>query len=155
MASVNSIQSVGNFTATYSNPAALFLGGATISLQGFKLEDTFVNTDQALDNSKVVPLVNGGVITLVNGNKAGRLTINAIHFSADPLQGDLPLIAQTLQGLALSVGGVLRFTTGLNGTDDPITFFGVTIARVPPLILMGNDVPPYPCILDYQTWERV
>jgi hypothetical protein len=152
---VNSIQSVGNFTATYSNLAAAFLAGLTVSLQGFKLEDVFVTSEQELDNAKNVPLVNGGVITLVNAQKAGKLTINATHFSSDPTQGDFVLIAQLLQSAALSVGGLLRFTTGLNGSNDPITFFGVTIARVPPIMLAGNDVPAYPVVVAYQSWDRI
>lgn len=155
MAGVNSIQSVGQFTATYFNAGATFLGGSVIGLQGFKLEDTFISANQQMDNSKVICLVDGGAISLVNFVKAGKITINSLHFSTNPLDGDFVLIAQTLQALALSTGGILRFTTTLNGQVDPITFFGVTVANVPPLTLMGNDVPTYPVQLNYMDWKRV
>ena len=151
----NSVQSVGQFTAVISALPLSVCGVAALSLQGFKLEDTFVTADQAMDNSKVIPLVNGGAISLVNNNKAGTLTIRATHFSALITDGDLYLLALQMQSLGLSVGVNLRFTTGLQGVDDPITFYGVTIARVPPIIIMGNDVAVYDVKLNYQTWAKI
>ena len=155
MPGTNVVQSVGSFTATYANSALSLLGGATIAMKGFKLEDTFVTSDQELDNAKNVPLVDGGVITLVNSQKAGRITINALHFSDDPLQGDITALGLALQDAALSVGGVIRFTSEFNGVVSAITFFNVTLARVPPIMIAGNDIPTYPVVFAYQYWQKV
>ncbi len=152
------VQSVGNFTATFRHP--LILSNAAISLKGFKLEDTFVTSAQQMDNSKLVPLVDGGTVTLTNSMRAGRVTINALRVTnsiTDPTTGDLPLIAMTLQGLSDNVGGTLVFSypVTLNGTDvtQTITFHYVTVVTVPPLIMAGNDIIVYPVVLNYAYYD--
>lgn len=154
----NIIQSVGDFTATFLTPLGVF-GGAVgapmaIPLQGFRLDDVFINTAQMIDNSKRVPLVDGGTIALTNRIKAGQVTINAAHISENYLDGDLPLICTMLQGVADSLGGILRITYGFNGQMTSIDFLSVILVSIPPLILAGNDVPTYPCVLSYADFIR-
>jgi hypothetical protein len=138
-------------------------------LKGFKLEDVFVHTDQLLDNSKMIPLVDGGTCTITNALLAGRITINALRV-ANPasggysgqtftdLSGDLILIANFLQALGDWTGGSLTLTysvgaSGVGGTAG-ITFNAVTVARCPPAIIAGNDLPVYPVVLNYASFTR-
>jgi hypothetical protein len=103
-------------------------------------------------NSKNVPLVNGGVMTLINSQLAGKITFNCVHFSTDPNQGDIPTIARLLLAAAISQGGSIRITTQINGTTDAITFNGVTAESVPPYMIAGNDVVTIPVTFNYQSW---
>jgi len=148
------IQTVGNFTSIFSHP--LILAAAQITLKGFKLEDTFVSAAQSMDNSKRIPLVDGGTIAITNAVLAGILTINALRVSKtmNIADGDLPLIATTLQGLADSVGGTLTLSYGFLAATESITFHDVTVVSCPPIILAGNDVPVYPVMLGYSHFTR-
>jgi len=143
---VNSVQTVGNFTATFTHP---LLGGTAISLQGFKQDQQFFDSIQIMDNSKVIALVGGSTATLTNAVKAGTFTFNCVRISTDILQGDVVLIALTLQSLADSTGGLLRITYGLNGGTEAITYTQCTLKTVPPLKLAGNDLPDYPVVFNY------
>jgi hypothetical protein len=164
---VNFVQTVGNFAASFLHP--LVLGGTPITLKGFKLEDVFVHTDQLLDNSKMIPLVDGGTCTITNALLAGRLTINALRVanpasggytgqSFTDLSGDLILIANFLQALGDWTGGslTLSFSVGASGvgSTEGITFNAVTVARCPPAIFAGNDLPVYPVVLNYTSFTR-
>jgi len=152
----NIIQTVGDFTAVLTHP---MLGGSltsplSVALQGFRLDDVFLNTAQMIDNAKRVPLVDGGTIALTNAIRAGQLTINAAHISQNYLDGDLPLICSMLQSYADSVGGQLRISYGFNGGQASLTFIKVVMVSCPPIILAGNDVPTYPCVLSYADYIR-
>jgi hypothetical protein len=154
----NVIQSVGDFTAIFNSPLTLFGGtglaggGVGIPLQGFRLDDVFINTAQMLDNAKRVALVDGGTIALTNKIKAGQITINAAHMSNLYQDGDLPLICTMLQGAADSLGALLTISYGFNGMTCTVTFYSVIFVSCPPLILAGNDVPTYPCVFSYATY---
>lgn len=152
----NTVQTTGGFTAIFTHP--LIAAGAAIPLKGFKLEDTFIHTDQLLDNSKLIPLVDGGTVTITNAMIAGKLTINALRVSTNYLDGDLIIICNTLQALGDYVGGQLKLTYGfsVNGSsnNDSITFNGVTVARCPPAIIAGNDLPVYSVVLNYANFVR-
>ena len=163
----NFVQTVGNFVATFSH--LLILGKTPITLKGFKLEDVFVHTDQLLDNSKMIPLVDGGTCTITNALLAGRLTINAMRVanpasggyvgqSFTDLSGDLILIANFLQALGDSTGGslTLSYSVGADGVGSTagITFNWITVARCPPAIIAGNDLPIYPVVFNYASFTR-
>ena len=163
----NMVQTVGNFIASFSHP--LVAAGAAISLKGFKLEDVFVHTDQLMDNSKLIPLVDGGTVTITNAMLAGRVTINALRVgnpasggfigtSFSDLSGDLVLIANFLQALGDNTGGTLTLSWGIGITGQQatakITFSAVTVARCPPAIIAGNDLPVYPVVLNYASYLR-
>ena len=134
-------QSVGEFTASLVHPNVA--AGAAIALTGFKLESTMLDGVQLMDNSKVIALVNGDTVTLTNTVKAGTLTWTCIPSSFDPATGDIVAISQLLQSVGDSNGGTLRVTFGLNGMTFSITFLGVTMKKVPPIRIAGNDIPDY------------
>ena len=163
----NFVQTVGNFNAAFSHP--LVLAGAAINLKGFKLEDVFVHTDQLMDNSKMIPLVDGGTVTITNSVLAGRITINALRvgnpqsggFSGQTfsdLSGDFILIANFLQALGDNVGGTLTLSWGVSVSGKPFTanvsFSTVIVARCPPAIIAGNDLSVYPIVLNYASYMR-
>lgn len=156
MAGTNAVQTVGNFVATFSHPSVL--DGAQITLKGFKLEDTFISTAQAIDNSKLIPLVDGGTVTITNPIRAGKLTINALRITnaLTPASGDMVLIASALQeaGVADSAGGTIKFSFGFNGVQETITFNTVTLVSCPPITLAGNDLPVYPVVWNYASFNR-
>ena len=152
MAAIHSVQAVGDFSAAFSHP--LLLGGTFQTLTGFKMEGDILNTAQIMDNSKVVPLLNGNSITITNNNKSGTMTFNACKLSGDIAQGDITEIATFLIGQGDSQGGTLRISFGLNGQTYGITFFAVTVKTAPPLKVAGNDIPDYGIEFLYGTYER-
>ena len=154
----NSVQTVGGFNPTLVHP--LINAGAQVNLKGFKLEDVFVHTDQLMDNSKMIPLVDGGVCVITNAMLAGRLTINCLRVGLSTLEtpnvyGDLILISNYLQGLGDSVGGTLTLNYKVNALSVQVQFLGVTVARCPPAIIAGNDLPVYPVVLNYCSYTRM
>jgi len=153
---VNSIQTVGDFTAVFSHPLIAPNGvpGAQQVLKGFKLDDTFFTSGQLIENSKLVALVNGDTVTLTNTIKAGRLTINALRVGDTVESGDMIWIASLLQGAADNVGGMITISFGFNGAQETLSFLGVTLVSCPPIILAGNDLPPYPVVWNYGTYTR-
>jgi hypothetical protein len=156
MAGSNSVQTVGDFTAVFSHPLIAPNGsqGAQQVLKGFKLDDTFFTSSQLIENSKVIALVNGDTVTLTNAVKAGRLTVNALRVGDTVESGDIIWIATLLQGAADAVGGVLTLSFGFNGAQETITFYTVTLVSCPPIILAGNDLPPYPVVWNYSRYTR-
>jgi hypothetical protein len=154
MPPLDTVQSVGTgFTATFSHP--LILAGAAISLQGFKLDSDFIDMVQLMDNSKVQALVGGGTATITNSVKAGSATFNSVRVSTNLADGDVVLIATTLQGLGDSVGGQIRITNGLNGSTDAITLIKVVVKSCPLLKLAGNDLAVYPVVFNYADFARI
>ena len=153
----NSVQTVGGFNPTFVHP--LLNAGAQVNLKGFKLEDVFVHNDQLMDNSKMIPLVDGGVCVITNAMLAGRLTINCLRVGGSTLEtpnvyGDLILMANYLQSIGDSSGGNLTLSYKVNGLPVTIQFLAVTVARCPPAIIAGNDLPVYPVILNYCSYVR-
>lgn len=147
---INTVQTVGNFSASFVHP--LIAGGAAITLQGFKLEETFLTTAQQVMNSKIIPTVGGGSSTLTNQVKVGKLTINCMRVSDNILDGDVPLICQALQNVADSTGGALRLSWQINGQVTAITF-QIFLESCPPIIMAGNDLPDYPAVFNYSTFS--
>lgn len=146
------IQTVGDFTAILNHP--LVAGGVSISLKGFKLDDTFVTAAQDMDNSKRIALVDQGTVAITNAMKMGKITFNAVRVSQNFLDGDLILIANLLQSLADNVGGLLRISYGFAGVTESVTFLGIALVSAPPLVLAGNDLPTYPIVFGYSDFVR-
>lgn len=144
----NTVQSVGN--STYSFSHALINGGVSVNLTGIKLEGTYFKARQIVDNSKMVPLVDGSVSTLTNTIRAGVATITVINQNLDIASGDLVAIARALQLLGDSIGGQLRVATTVNGQTKARTYFGMTLKVFDDNMLAGNDLPEYPIEFNYQ-----
>jgi hypothetical protein len=124
-----------------------------VSLTGFKLEGNFLSTAQLLDNSKIVPLLNGDTITVTNTNKSGSLSFSATRASGSLEQGDIVAISHKLLDLGDGNGGTLVASYTLNGKTFKVTFYGVTVKSAPPLNLMGNDVPDYSVEWNYGDYK--
>jgi hypothetical protein len=148
----NTIQSLGNFTATIVSP--LLLAGTAINLKGQKLETTFIQTDQLIENSKMIPLVNNETATITNSQTAGRITFSNIQTDGTIEGGDLTVIASTLVALGDSNGSEITISYARNGATIRITFNGCTVAKAPPLLLAGNDLPDYQIIFNYSSFVR-
>jgi hypothetical protein len=147
MAKIHSVQSVGDFTASFTHP--LINGGAVTSLTGFKMEGDIVNTAQLMDNSKVIPLLNGDSITITNNNTSGTATFSACKLTGDTTKGDVTAIASALQKIGDNVGGTLRLSFGMNGGTYSMTFVTCTVKTCPPLKVAGTDIPDYAVEFNY------
>jgi hypothetical protein len=148
----HSVQAVGDFTSVFSHP--LVLGGLAIAMTGFKLEGEILDTTQLIENSKVVPLLNGSSITITNNNKSGTIKYNCCKHSGSLERGDITEIAGALLSVADSQGGTIRISFGLNGQTYAITFIAVTVKTCPPLKVSGNDVPDYGIEFNYADWVK-
>ena len=160
------VQAVGNFTVKYtstvlgtlkandSNYAAITVdnnNNGSIFLTGFKLESMIVSAEQQIDNAKVVPLVNGDSITLVNVCKAGVLAFNASRTAGGIQGGDCVAVFDYVRSQG-DVGGRLQISWVMNGKHRSVIFAGVCIKQCPPLALAGNDVPDYNVQLTYSNY---
>lgn len=156
------VQAVGNFSALYTSKVLQTLKNSdpdkysnitngSIYLTGFKLESVLVSADQQIDNSKVVPLINGDSITLTNICKAGTLSFNASRTAGTMNDGDCISIFDYVRSQG-DTGGVLEFSWLMNGAVHRMIFSGVCVRRVPPLNLAGNDVPDYNVQLTYSNY---
>lgn len=164
------IQNVGNFSILYTSTALGSVAGLTISgvtysgitkksdgsgsvyLTGFKLESVIVSAEQQIDNSKVVPLVNGDSITLTNLCKAGTLSLTASRTAAGLNGGDAASVFDFVRSQG-DDGGTLEISWRMNSKDHKMIFSGVCVQRCPPLNLAGNDVPEYPITLTYSNYS--
>lgn len=157
------VQAVGNFSARYTSKVLKTLAesapdeysnitNGSVYLTGFKLESILVSADQQIDNSKVVPLINGDSITLTNICKAGTLSFNASRTAGNLNDGDCVSIFDYVRSQG-DTGGVLEFSWLMNGATHRMIFSGVCVRRVPPLNLAGNDVPDYQVQLTYSNYS--
>lgn len=144
---ISQLQSVGDFAMVLLHP--LVSGGAAVSLVGFKVEGDVIDSDQIIDNSKVVPLIGGLNAIIVNRIVAGTLRFNAVRTTGDPAQGDIIAICHFLQLAGDNVGGTLRVSWGQNGVTKSITFAPVVVKRCKAVHIMGNDVAEYGVELTY------
>ena len=154
------IQAVGNFSAKYTSPVlktlaqndAQYTGidsNGAIYLVGFKLESVIVSASQQIDNSKVIPLVNGDSLT--NICKAGTLAFNASRTAGGLNDGDCVSVFDYVRSQG-DVGGTLELSWLMNGAVHKMIFSGVCIKNIPPLTLAGNDVPDYNVQLTYSNY---
>lgn len=157
------VQAVGNFSARYTSKVLKTLAesasdeysnitNGSVYLTGFKLESVLVSADQQIDNSKVVPLINGDSITLTNICKAGTLSFNASRTAGNLNDGDCVSIFDYVRSQG-DTGGVLELSWLMNGATHRMIFSGVCVRRVPPLNLAGNDVPDYQVQLTYSNYS--
>ncbi len=148
----HSLQSVTDLSIAFSHP--LLYDGMFITLKGIKTQGEILNATQIMDNSKVVPLINGGSISITNSNRSGTITITALKVSGDAAKGDITEIATKLVALADSQGGTVRVSYGLNGATYATTFFYVTAKTAPPLKIAGDDAPDYSVEFNYGDYKR-
>lgn len=164
------IQNVGNFSILYTAAALGSVAGLTVNgvsykgitknsdnsgsvyLTGFKLESVIVSAEQQIDNSKVVPLVNGDSITLTNLCKSGILTFTASRTAAGLNGGDAVSVFDFVRSQG-DDGGTLEISWRMNSKDHKIIFSGVCVQRCPPLSLAGNDVSEYSITLTYSNYS--
>lgn len=152
----HNVQSVSNndLSIILAHPILLAAGYAgNIALTGFKLEGQFLNTEQLLDNSKVVPLLSGDTISITNTNRSGTITFNCTRASGSIANGDVVAVANKLQELGDNEGGTLTVSYGFNGKVFKVTFFAVTVRSAPPLLMAGNDVPDYSVKFNYGDYK--
>lgn len=159
---VHGVESIGNVVITIKHPLLLRLGQASgyeslnsgsIALTGFKLESTFLTTDQSLDNSKIIPLLNGDTMSLTNSNKSGSITFACTRTAAGITGGDMIAIFDYIRSQGDSYGGSLFVNWVLNAIPREIEFKAVTVAKCPPITLAGNDLPDLSVVLNFATYH--
>lgn len=159
------VQATGESTITYSYPKDLAIGNDTlkantgVTLTGFKLNSQFIDTAQALQNSVLIPLLNGGSIQLTNANKAGSITFSVIRVGAnldkDNNKCDITAIADAQRSIGDSIGATITVAWNFDGKSYSIEFKKCTVVDTPPLKLAGNDAPDYNVTFNYATWDWV
>lgn len=140
----HSVIAAGQFTGTLIHP--LWNDGTPTTIDGFRMEGQMVQTQQAMDSSKVICLANGNTITITNNNGAGTLTFNVVKTAT---AGDMVKIANFLRRAGDSVGGIIRITQEVNGTTEAVTFEACTVKSCPPLNIQGNDAADYQVVWNY------
>lgn len=147
---VDGVECVGNIAITLAHPLlAKIATSGRVYLTGFKLESTFVTTDQQIDNAKIVPLLNGDTMTLVNSCTAGKITFNCTRTAAGVKGGDIVSIADYLRKQGDNYGGELCISWYLNGTVRSVKLQHAVVARVQKLNLAGNDLPDHQVIFTF------
>ena len=145
----HTIVAAGQFSVTLTHP--LYNGGVPTTIAGFRLEGQMVQTQQAMDSSKIIMLANGDTITITNNNGAGSLTFNVVKTGS---KGDLVKIANFLKKAGDSVGGTIRITQEINGKTEARTFYACTVRSCPPLNIQGNDAADYQVVWNYGDSEE-
>lgn len=140
----HSVIAAGQFTVTLIHP--LWNDGTPTTIDGFRLEGQMVQTQQAMDSSKVICLANGNTISITNNNGAGTLTFNVVKTAT---AGDMVKIANFLRRAGDSVGGIIRITQEVNGTTEGVTFEACTVRSSPPLNIQGNEAADYQIVWNY------
>ncbi len=140
----HSVIAAGQFTATLIHP--LWNDGTPTTIDGYRMEGQMVQTQQAMDSSKVICLANGNTISITNNNGAGTLTFNVVKTAT---AGDMVKIANFLRRAGDSVGGIIRITQEVNGTTEAVTFEACTVKSCPPLNIQGNDAADYQVVWNY------
>lgn len=140
----HSVVAAGQFTATLIHP--LWNDGTPTTIDGFRMEGQMVQTQQAMDSSKVICLANGNTISITNNNGAGTLTFNVVKTATE---GDMVKIANFLRRAGDSVGGLFRITQEINGITNAVTFETCTVRSSPVLNIQGNDAADYQVVWNY------
>ena len=162
------VQSAGAATIMYEHPKALngpkFAGadntlpaGQKVALTGFKLNSNYMDSQQAMDNSFIIPLLNGGSIQITNDNTCGSITIVAIRTAVMLTSGDIVAIASAQRKIAGgdAEGATITVSFNFNGTTYNVAFFNCTVAQCKPLTLAGNDAPDYQVRFNYSHWDFI
>lgn len=120
-----------------------------VHLTGFKLESTFITADNLMDNAKIVPLLNGDTMTLVNTNCSGTVTIACTRTAAGIAGGDIIAVADFLRKQGDNYGGFLTVEWYLNGKKRKLVFSHAVVKRCQPIVLAGNDIPDHTVQFSY------
>lgn len=159
------VQNAGAATITYSYPAELKGPGenntldpnTSVALVGFKLNSNYVDTQQAMDNSFIIPLLNGGSIQITNDNTCGSMTIQCIRTAVELSSGDIVALATAQRAVkgGDSIGSDIVVKFSFNGINYAVQFFNCTVAQCKPLTLAGNDAPDYAVVFNYSHWDFI
>ena len=144
---ISQMISAGDLSFSLTHP--LINGGTSVSRVGFKIEGTPVDSDQEMDNAKVVPLVGGVADVYTNTVRAGTLRLAGTRTTNNIAYGDIVAICQYIQKVGDNVGGQLRASWSQNGAIVSVTFTGVTVKRCKPLKIMTMDAAEYDIQLVY------
>lgn len=159
------VQNAGAATITYSYPNALVGPGtdntlaadAAVALVGFKLNSNYLDTQQAMDNSFIIPLLNGGSIQITNDNTCGSMTIQCIRTSTKLADGDIVAIATAQRAVSGgdAIGSTISVSFQFNGETYNVAFYNCTVAQCKPLTLAGNDAPDYSVVFNFSHWDFI
>ncbi len=162
------VQNAGAATITYSYPKELtgpavngadnkLAASSSTPLTGFKLNSNYMDTQQAIDNSFIIPLLNGGSIQITNDNTCGGLTITAIRTDVKLSSGDVVAIASAQRKVpgGDSIGATITVMFNFNSIQYKIAFYNCTVAQCKPLTLAGNDAPDYQVRFNFSHWAFV
>ena len=159
------VQNAGAATISYQYPNKLVGPGdgntleadSAVTLTGFKLNSNYLDTQQAIDNSFIIPLLNGGSIQITNDNTCGSIIVSAIRTATALASGDVVAIASAQRKVAGgdSIGATITVNFSFNGVQYGIKFFNCTVAQCKPLTLAGNDAPDYSVRFNYSHWDFV
>ena len=159
------VQNAGAATISYSYPNELIGpgdnnkldAGASVTLTGFKLNMNYLDTQQAIDHSFIIPLLNGGSIQITNDNTCGSMIISAIRTDVKLESGDIVAIASAQRKVAGgdSIGADMIVSFSFNNTLYKVQFFNCTVAQCKPITLAGNDAPDYSVRFNFSHWDFV
>ena len=159
------VQNAGAATISYSYPNERvgpgdnnkLDAGASVTLTGFKLNMNYLDTQQAIDNSFIIPLLNGGSIQITNDNTCGSMIISAIRTDVKLESGDIVAIASAQRKVAGgdSIGADMIVSFSFNNTLYKVQFFNCTVAQCKPITLAGNDAPDYSVRFNFSHWDFV
>lgn len=159
------VQNAGAATITYSYPKDLegpgtdnkLAANTSVPLTGFKLNSNYLDTQQAIDNSFIIPLLNGGSIQITNDNTCGSMIINAIRTATELASGDVVALASAQRKVSGgdSIGADIIVSFSFNGVIYKVQFFNCTVAQCKPLTLAGNDAPDYQVRFNFSHWDFV
>ena len=159
------VQNAGAATITYQHPAQLvgpgtdnvLPGGQSVALTGFKLNSNYLDTQQAMDNSFIIPLLNGGSIQITNDNTCGSIAITAIRTAVELTSGDIVAIASAQRKVSGgdSTGATITVKFSFNGVEYSVAFYNCTVAQCKPITLAGNDAPDYQVRFNYSHWDFI
>lgn len=157
------VQNAGAATITYQYGKELgsapnkLTANTAVPLTGFKLNSNYLDTQQAIDNSFIIPLLNGGSIQITNDNTCGSIMITAIRTSTELASGDVVAIASAQRKVSGgdSLGATITVAFAFNGITYTVKFYDCTVAQCKPLTLAGNDAPDYQVRFNYSHWDFV
>lgn len=157
------VQAVGAATISYTYGLSLGSGtniltaNTAVALTGFKLNNTYADTAQAIQNSVIIPLLNGGSVQLTNNNTCGTLSITAIRTSTALSTGDIVAIASAQREVpgGDGIGSTITFSFPFNGKTFSLAFYNCTVAECKPIALAGNDAPDYSVKFNYSHYATL
>ena len=159
------VQNAGAATISYSYPNELegpgtgnkLAAGESVALTGFKLNSNYLDTQQAMDNSFIIPLLNGGSIQITNDNTCGSITITAIRTATQLSSGDVVAIASAQRKVkgGDAIGADIIVSFSFNNVPYKVQFFNCTVAQCKPLTLAGNDAPDYQVRFNFSHWDFI